>query len=121
MPLRVRTMGTHNYARPQYNQLPRILAPAYGAAAAPAQQTFGFDITSSALSKLPKFSPSTNPLTRRPRTGVTMQAAALPHFLSRLAVHSTATSSTPIAGRLPTPAPTAPPSPARRHASIHGG
>jgi len=52
---------------------------------APAQQTFGVDITSSALSKPPKFLPLTNPSTRRPRTGVTMQAASLPHFLSRLA------------------------------------
>ena len=87
-----------------------------GCCCPPAHQAFGFDITSSALSNLPTFLPSTNPSTR-PRTGVTTQAAALPHFLFRLAVHSTATSSTPIVGRLPTPSPTAPPSSARRRCS----
>jgi len=45
-----------------------------------------------------------NPLTRRPRPCMTTQAAALLHFLSRLAVHSTPTSSMLIACGLPTPA-----------------
>jgi len=73
-----------NPARPQYNHLQVssiILAPAYGAAAALAHQTLGFDITSesSALSNPPTLFPSTNPSTR-PRTGVITQAAVLPSF-----------------------------------------
>ena len=89
---------------------------------------FGFDITLSALSNP---STSTNPSTR-PRTCVITQAAALPvpalpHFLSRLAVQTTAASSMPIVGRLPTPSSAAPPSSGRtpmfllRRASILGG
>ena len=117
-----RPFGGHschaNPARPQYNHLQVssiILAPAHGAAAAPAHQTLGFGMTSesSALSNPPTLFPSTNPSTR-PRTSVTTQAAALPHVLLRLAVQSTATSSTSIVGRLPMPSPTAPLSSARR-------
>src|SRR5260221_701982 len=81
-----------------------------------APPSFGFDIASSALSNPPTSSPSTNPSTR-PRNGMTLQAAALLHLLSRLAVHSsssTTASSTPIVGRLSTPSPTAPPSSAER-------
>ena len=65
------------------SHLLHILAPANGAAAHPAHQTFGFGIILSTLSNLQTFSASTNPSTR-PRTGVSPQAVALPHCCSRL-------------------------------------
>jgi len=116
---RVTRGHAHPRHQPECSHLSRILeGPAYGAAATLAHRASGLGITSSAPSKPSTFLHSTNPSTR-PRTGVTMQATRRrePHIFSRLAVHPTATSSTPVAGRLPTPAPTTSLSSARRRCS----